>query len=79
MSRWKWLIDNAKLDIYEFSVDRREQFSVEDRLFPFYVMSYVKEGSARAIISGETYNTPAGHLLLIPSFARHSHYIPEGC
>lgn len=78
MNRWEWLISNAKLEIYEFSVDRRETYTVENRYFPFYVMSYIKEGGASAILDGKLYDTPAGHLILIPSYTRHSHFIPEG-
>lgn len=78
MTRWEWLINNAKLDIYEFSIDRWEQFSVQNRRFPFYVMSYIQEGDAEAIIEGQRFSTPAGCLLLIPANARHSHFIPEG-
>ena len=28
MNRWEWLISNAKLQIYEFSVDRHESYAV---------------------------------------------------
>lgn len=78
VNRWEWLIHNAKLEIYEFSVDRRETYIAENRYFPFYVMSYIKEGGASAILNGVLYDTPAGHLVLIPSYTRHSHFIPEG-
>lgn len=78
MNRWEWLIENAKLDIYEFSVDTHETYTVENRYFPFYVMSYIEKGNASAVIEGKPYDTPAGHLILIPSYTRHSHFIPEG-
>lgn len=78
MNRWEWLISNAQLDIIEFSVDRRETYLMKDRYVPYYVMSYIKEGGARAIIDGKTYDTPAGHLVLIPAYTRHSHLIPDG-
>ena len=78
MNRWEWLISNAKLEIYEFSVDRHESYIVENRYFPFYVMSYIQEGGASAILDGKLYDTPVGHLVLIPAYTRHSHFIPEG-
>ena len=77
MNRWEWLISNAKLEIYEFSVDRHESYIVENRYFPFYVMSYIQEGGASAILDGKLYDTPVGHLVLIPAYTRHSHFIPE--
>lgn len=78
MNRWEWLTSNAKLEIYEFSVDRHESYIVENRYFPFYVMSYIQEGGASAILDGKLYDTPVGHLVLIPAYTRHSHFIPEG-
>ena len=77
MNRWEWLISNAKLEIYEFSVDRHESYIVENRYFPFYVMSYIQESGASAILDGKLYDTPVGHLVLIPAYTRHSHFIPE--
>lgn len=78
MNRWEWLISNDKLEIYEFSVDRHESYIVENRYFPFYVMSYIQEGGASTILDGKLYDTPVGHLVLIPAYTRHSHFIPEG-
>ena len=78
MSRWEWLVNNARLDIFQFNVDRHERFSERNRRYPFYVMSYIQEGYAEAVIDGRHYITPAGSLLLIPKGALHSHYIPQG-
>lgn len=78
MNRWEWLINNARLEIYEFSVDRRETYTAVNRYFPFYVMSYIKEGGARAVLNDTVYDTPEGHLVLIPAYTRHNHFIPEG-
>lgn len=78
MTRWEWLVNHARLEVHEFSIDRWKHYSVENRRFPFYVMSYIQEGGAEAIIEGQRFSTPAGSLLLTPANARHSHFIPEG-
>ncbi|MEG1513758.1 MAG: helix-turn-helix transcriptional regulator [Clostridia bacterium] len=74
MSRWQWLIQNAKFEIYEFSADTKVNYRMENRCLPYYVMSYIQRGCAEAIIAGEHYVTPAGSLILIPAYAVHSHY-----
>lgn len=78
MDRWQWLIDNARLDIVDFDISTHQSFSVKNRIFPFYIMSYIKEGLAQADFGGEHYVTPAGSMILIPPFVRHDHYIPDG-
>lgn len=77
MSRWDWLIDNARLEIYDFNIDRQEHFAVRDRYLPYYVMSYIQEGHARVEAGGKTYDLPAGSLMLMPAYMRHSQFMPE--
>ncbi len=78
MSRWDWLIDHARLEIYDFSIDTQTNFSVYDRYLPFYVMSYIQEGLTRVTVDGQTVDLPAGSMMLIPAYTRHSQFMPEG-
>ena len=78
MSRLEWLINKANLNIYEFNVEKRTEMKSIDRLFGFYVMSYIQEGAAKAVVNGELLDQPAGTVLLVPANVKHSHFIPEG-
>ena len=68
MTRWDWLIDHARLEIYEFSIDKQLSFSVYDRYLPFYVMSYIQEGLTRVTVNGQTVDLPAWSMMLIPAW-----------
>ena len=78
MTRWNWLIQHASLSIYEFNVERRTAYQSGQRNFDFYVMSYVQDGEARAIINGEAFEQRKGTLMLMPPHMVHEHYVPEG-
>lgn len=78
MTRLEWLINQSNLNIYEFNVEQRKEMCQIDRLFGFYVMSYIQEGSAKAVVDGQLLEQPAGTVLLVPAHVKHSHFIPEG-
>lgn len=43
---YKGMIDNATVQIYEYGIDRQTYMNHTNRIFPFYVMSYISEGAA---------------------------------
>lgn len=48
--------------------------SVCDRIFPHYIMSYIKRGEASLKIGDEVYRTGPGSIIIIPPDVKHSHY-----
>ena len=46
MNGYKGMIDNATVQIYEYGIDRQTYMNHTNRIFPFYVMSYISEGAA---------------------------------
>ena len=79
VNRWEWLISNATLEVVDFNIHfRGDDFREKNRIFPFYVMSYVKEGRAEATFQNQVFQHLPGTLLIIPPGVRHAHCVPEG-
>lgn len=79
VNRWEWLISNATLEVVDFNIHfRGGEFCEKNRVFPFYVMSYVKEGHAEATFQNQVFQHFPGTLLIIPPGVRHAHCVPEG-
>ena len=67
------VISNAVMEMYEFSMDTRRKMKIEDRVLPYYDMSYLKEGEAVLKINGIEYKISPGDVLIIPAGVKHSH------
>lgn len=79
VNRWEWLISNATLDVVDFNIHfRGGDFCEKNRVFPFYVMSYVKEGRAEATFHNQVIQHLPGTLLIIPPGVHHAHCVPAG-
>jgi len=68
------LISCASIKIYEYGIDKRTEMKCTDRVFPFYVMSYLSEGSAVLRIDGQEYRLEPRSVVIIPANVRHNHY-----
>jgi AraC-like DNA-binding protein len=67
------LIQRAELDIVDFGHETRSEMSGIGRKFPYYVMSYLKEGEALLRIGGRDIVTPKGSVILVRSGETHDH------
>lgn len=78
MSGFKSLIDNATIQIHEYGIDRQTYMNHTNRIFPFYVMSYISEGSALLRIGNKEYEHLPNKVILVPPYTRHDHVMPQG-
>jgi AraC-like DNA-binding protein len=67
------LIQRAELDIVDFGYEVHSELANIGRRFPFYVMSYLKEGEALLRIGGRDIITPTGSVILVRSGEQHDH------
>lgn len=68
------IIQISDLEIMEYKLETRRELSNRNRVFPFYVMSYLQKGEAVLELNGKSYETGPGSIVIIPENVRHSHY-----
>jgi len=68
------LLKKADLEIIEYNIHRINSMRNMNRVFPFYVMSYIQSGEACLSINGQVYNTGPGSIILVPPNTKHDHY-----
>lgn len=68
------IIQISDLEIMEYDLETRRELSNRNRIFPFYVMSYLQKGEAVLEVNGKRYETGPGSIVIIPEHVRHSHY-----
>lgn len=71
------LITRASIRIYDYGIDRRRSMSSLDRVFPFYVMSYLSEGHAVLRIPDREIALEPQSVIIIPPGLRHDHVMLE--
>ncbi len=67
------LIEYAALKIVAFDVHSRTELNIRGRQLPWYVVSYMKEGSCRLRLDGQDYHAAPGDVVLIPPHTSHDH------
>jgi len=72
------LLHNAKIDISGFGMHRRTEMLIEDRVLPYYVMSYHKSGKALMRIRCNEYHITPGQVILLPPHVSHDHIVEKG-
>lgn len=77
MSGFESLINNATIQIYEYGIERQTNMNNANRIFPFYVMSYISEGSALLRIGDREYEHLPNKVILVPPYTRHDHIMPR--
>lgn len=65
--------EHANLKIHESNIHNRVSMDTCNRSVPFYVMSYMKEGSSTLRCRGREYNVTAGEVLIVPPRTAHDH------
>jgi len=78
MQRGGWetlrtIVENAALDIVEFDVHNRTELDYRNRVLPFYVVSYIKEGTCRVRFEGRDFAAGPGDVIFLPPHIRHDH------
>lgn len=76
MTNWANLaaiIENASLNILQFDVHHRTSLEYRNRTLPFYIVSYVKEGTCRVRFKGQDYYAGPGDVVFLPPNAPHDH------
>lgn len=68
------LLKMADLEIIEYNINRLYSMSNLNRVFPFYVMSYLQSGEACLSVDGKIYYTGPGSIILVPPGTKHDHY-----
>lgn len=69
------IADSARLEIIEFHIHERTRLDSYDRILPYYVMSYMKEGSSTIRYRGREYVAHEGEVIIVPPHIRHDHYM----
>ena len=65
--------EHANLKVHESNIHNRVAMDTCNRSVPFYVMSYMKEGSSTLRCRGREYEVGAGEVLIVPARAAHDH------
>lgn len=75
MKSFQTLTARASIRIYEYGIHTRSEMMGKGRNFPFYVMSYLAEGSAMLRIYGQEIELPPRSVIIIPPHVEHDHYM----
>lgn len=69
------LFERAELRLYKFDIHRRTSINIRNRtLTSFYMMTYVKEGTAKLKVGSEIRTIPPGSVILIPPGVEHDQF-----
>ncbi len=71
--------DSARLEIVDFNIHEHTRFEVRNRIAPYYVMSYMKEGSSIIRFRDREYVAHEGEVIIVPPHSVHDHYMGRGC
>lgn len=64
---------NAEINVLDSGNDERIYMYSPDRVLPFYVMSYIRSGTALLRMNGQEYSLRPRSVILVPPFTRHDH------
>ncbi len=67
------ILEQSTMEIYEYDMSVRDEMIGVDRKFPYYVMSYLKQGEALVRIDGVEYITKEKDVIIIPAGVKHDH------
>lgn len=69
------LFSHSSMEIYEFAINTRDIMESVDRVLPYYVMSYLKEGEALLRMRGKEYRHLPQTVVFIPAGVKHDHVL----
>jgi len=67
------ILEQSTMEIYEYDMQVRSEMMGLNRIFPYYVMSYLKQGEAILKVDGVEYITKANDVIIVPSGVKHDH------
>lgn len=70
--------DHAELKIHAFDIHERTSMDTCNRSMPFYVMSYMKQGSSTLKCDDRQYHVNEGQVLIVPPRTVHDHVMNSG-
>ncbi|TNJ62455.1 AraC family transcriptional regulator [Paenibacillus hemerocallicola] len=69
------LLETAELKVLQFDIHRLRAMNYRKRTFrQFYMMTYVKKGSAKLKVRDQVYDIDPGTVIFIPTFLEHDQY-----
>jgi len=69
------LLETAELKLLTFDIHRRREMNYRNREFRhFYMMTYVRKGSAKLKVRDRVYEIEPGTVIFIPTFLEHDQY-----
>lgn len=69
------IADSAKLEIIDFNVHERTWLDKYGWIVPYYIMSYMKEGSSTIRYRDREYVAHEGEVIIVPPHILHDHYM----
>ena len=67
------LFQNANLKIHDFDIHERKSMNTRNRELPYYVLSYIKQGSSKVHLQGEDYYARERDAIILPPNQVHDH------
>jgi AraC-like DNA-binding protein len=67
------IIRNSRLNVLEYNIDTTNKLDYRNRVFDFYIVSFIKTGSCRLRIFDKDYYIKPGEAILIPPNIAHDH------
>ncbi|OCT15301.1 hypothetical protein A8709_14490 [Paenibacillus pectinilyticus] len=69
------LLEIADLKILKFDSHHRNEMNYRDRIFEeYYMMTYIRKGSAKLKVQDKIYNLLPGTVIFIPPHLKHDQY-----
>ncbi|KRE50133.1 helix-turn-helix domain-containing protein [Paenibacillus sp. Soil724D2] len=69
------LLETAELKVLKFDIHRRREMNYRNRVFQeYYMMTYVRKGSAKLRVQDNIYVIEPGSVIFIPTFLEHDQY-----
>ncbi|MFC3773434.1 AraC family transcriptional regulator [Paenibacillus sp. GCM10012303] len=70
------LLETAELNVLQFDIHRLRAMNYRNRVFEhYYMMTYVKSGSAKLRVRDRIYEITPGTVIFIPTFLEHDQYM----
>lgn len=70
--------ENANLIIHDFNIHKRTTMNTCNRSLPYYIMSYMQEGSSVLRCKHGTFDVKKGEVVIVPPNTTHDHIMSRG-
>lgn len=73
------LLETADLKILKFDIHNRKEMNYRNRTFEeYYMMTYIRKGSAKLKVEDHVYTLHPGTVIFIPPYLKHDQYKDSG-